>query len=240
MLRAGPLDLAQQPRRIHPAILSDGSIEALKWIAAILMVGDHVNRYLLVDANPWLFYGGRLAMPIFGILLGLNLSRPSALSGKATDRTVGRLFLMGLIATVPYMLLGAPIKGPWPLNILFTLAVAALAIEALQLGTRQGWWMAVVVFLFGGAFVEFWWPGVAVVLGTWLWRMGARKSGWTMFGCGMLGLCAINGNFWAFAAIPVIAIAAMFEPKIARHRAFFYVFYPLHLAVILAVALLNR
>jgi hypothetical protein len=57
--------------------LANGSLEALKWLALLLMLGDHVNKYLLHDAVPVLFDAGRLVMPIFAVVLGYNLGRGS-------------------------------------------------------------------------------------------------------------------------------------------------------------------
>ena len=43
--------------------VSDGTLEALKWQALLLMVADHTNKYLLHDASHTLFNAGRIAMP---------------------------------------------------------------------------------------------------------------------------------------------------------------------------------
>lgn len=55
--------------------LSDGSIELLKWLALILMTGDHINKYLLDYSNDILFNMGRLVLPIFVFVLAYNLTR---------------------------------------------------------------------------------------------------------------------------------------------------------------------
>ena len=61
---------------LRPLVLSSGAVEILKWTAAALMVGDHINKYLLHGSEPLLFDAGRLAMPLFAIVLGYNLARP--------------------------------------------------------------------------------------------------------------------------------------------------------------------
>ena len=35
--------------------VSDGTLEALKWLALLLMAADHTNKYLLRDASHTLF-----------------------------------------------------------------------------------------------------------------------------------------------------------------------------------------
>jgi len=62
-----------------PLLLADGTAEALKWLALVLMVLDHVNKYLYNDALLWVFPIARLSFPLFGFVLAYNLARlPSA------------------------------------------------------------------------------------------------------------------------------------------------------------------
>ena len=42
-------------------VLSSGTLEALKWLALLLMTLDHVNKHLLHASVPELFAAGRLA-----------------------------------------------------------------------------------------------------------------------------------------------------------------------------------
>jgi hypothetical protein len=34
-------------------VLADGTVEALKWFALLLMTGDHVNKYLFNGTIDW-------------------------------------------------------------------------------------------------------------------------------------------------------------------------------------------
>ena len=70
--------------------LSSGSLEALKWLALLLMTLDHVNKHLLHASVPELFAAGRLALPLFGFVLGYNLARPGALASGGYSRTADR------------------------------------------------------------------------------------------------------------------------------------------------------
>jgi len=69
----------------HVAV-SDGTLEALKWLALLLMVADHTNKYLLHDASHTLFNAGRIAMPLFVFVLAYNLARPDAYKRGAHSR----------------------------------------------------------------------------------------------------------------------------------------------------------
>ena len=212
--------------------LADGTVEALKWLALLLMTGDHVNKYLFNETLPYLFEAGRLAMPLFVVVLAYNLARPGTMENGAYRRTALRLFLFGVLATPPYSSPPRAMNGGYPLNILFTLLVITLATEACD-RAAQGrplfWGLALLVVVVGGAWVEFWWP--AVLLGLcvgWYVRcpnllaaVGAVLA--------LAALTPINGNAWALAALPVLLAARWVRPDLPRWRWLFYAYYPLHL-----------
>ncbi|MBK7549911.1 MAG: hypothetical protein IPI20_19875 [Rhodoferax sp.] len=68
----------EETRASGPLHIDNGTLEALKWLALVLMTGDHVNKYVLADSLPGLFELGRLAMPLFMFVLAYNLARPGA------------------------------------------------------------------------------------------------------------------------------------------------------------------
>ena len=77
-------------------------------------------------------------------------------------------------------------------------------------------------------------------------RADADRSGeWLGKGAAALGLAAmaglsgINGNGWAWLALPLLAAATRLRLPIRRHRDAFYVYYPLHLAVLWAIRWLS-
>ena len=97
--------------------LSSGTLETLKWLALLLMTLDHVNKHLLHASVPELFAAGRLALPLFGFVLGYNLARPGALVNGGYSRTARRLAIFGTIATIPFIALGGLGWGWWPFNV---------------------------------------------------------------------------------------------------------------------------
>ena len=212
--------------------LSNGAVEGLKWFAAVLMVLDHFNKYALAGAEPALFAAGRLVLPIFACVVGFNLARPEALASGVHQRMAVRLAIVGAIATVPFIALGGLGWGWWPLNVMFTLLVAVLAMRWLdQGGTARAWAVGALV-LVGGAFVEYWWPGVAIVM---LACAYARRPSWGLLAAwvaAVASLALINRNAWALASFPVIALAAWASPAVPRLRWAFYAFYPVHLAAL--------
>jgi hypothetical protein len=144
------------------------------------------------------------------------------------------LLLVGLVASLPFVALGKLMWGAYPLNVMFTLAVSAGVIVFLQRGSHG---LALALFLVGGALVEFWWFGVAVVLASWYF---ARKPGLGAFGSVMLAILAlsvVNQNLWALAALPVLGLASRSDWGVGRVRYAFYTYYPMHLAVLWVLSL---
>jgi hypothetical protein len=213
-------------------VLSSGTLEALKWLALVLMTLDHVNKHLLHAAAPQLFAAGRLALPLFAFVLGYNLARPGALAGGGYFRTARRLGVFGSIASVPFVALGGLGWGWWPFNIMATLLVATLCAWLIDIGGPVRVVAAAAMFVVGGAFVEFWWPGIAVCLLAWAY---CRRPRWVMLGLwvgALASLYVINRNLWALAALPLIFAAGQVNMTMSRKSLSFYVYYPAHLAVL--------
>ncbi len=213
-------------------IIANGTIEAVKWLALLFMIGDHINKYLLNDTVDWLYDAGRVAMPLFTFVLAYNLARPNTLASGGYRRTMIRLAVCGAAASPVFIALGGVSHGWWPLNILFTLLVLTATLRLITLGTFQGYLIAGAVFILGGSLVEFWWP--ALVFGIAVWSY-ARCPGILalLLGCiSCVALGYINGNQWALGSIPILAISPLFALTCPRLRWFFYAIYPAHLTLI--------
>lgn len=228
------LNIAPLPR----LVLSNGSIESLKWLALLLMTGDHVNKYLFNGTLPYLFEAGRLAMPLFVFVLAYNLARPSANQNGAVKRTLTRLAIFAVIATPPFIALGNLMMGWFPLNILFTLLVIAaiiVMIEKANTGCYLAGAGAILLFMWGGGLVEFWWPAVALGIAAWWY---CKNPNWIAL-LGVLASCAslywINGNHWALAALPLLIAASQVNLGVPRMRWAFYAYYPAHLVALLLI-----
>lgn len=216
--------------------ISDGTLEGLKWLGLVLMVLDHVNKYLFADAIPGAFEAGRLVMPLFGFVLAYNLARPGAVESGVFARVGRRLFIFGLIASPFFMGLGGLLYGWWPLNILFALLVSVVVVRLVERGGMAGPAAAGMVFVAGGAFVEFWWFAVGFVLLAWAYFKSGSKV--ALAGCTLIlaGLYLVNWNLWALGAIPLMLAAPHVHLKVPRARHLFYAFYPAHLGAIWLVS----
>jgi hypothetical protein len=174
-----------------------------------------------------------VAFPLFGIVLAYNLARVQSRDPTVYARVLTRLLCCGTIASIPFIALGGLGFGWWPLNCVFTLAVAVGIMYVIE--SRRPFWKikATSVFLLGGAFVEFWWPGVALCVGTWLYMKHPTWSALLFWFAGTAGLTLINGNWWACASFAIAALASLVTITIPRASRSFYVYYPAHLAALL-------
>ncbi len=58
-------------------VITDGTLEALKYLGLVLMTLDHVDKYLFNGTCPTAFAAGRSALPIFAMVLAYNLAHPT-------------------------------------------------------------------------------------------------------------------------------------------------------------------
>jgi len=220
---------------MKPLRLSDGTVEALKWLGLILMTGDHVNKYLFNSTLPVLFEAGRLCLPIFVFVLAYNLARPDALAHGVYVRTMERLAIFGIFASVPFIALNFGHLHGWPfgpLNVLFSLLVITTTVYMVEKGGIFNRAVAFGVFLLGGWLVEYWWLAVALGLAFWIY---CKQPSWITAAFVLLSctsLWFINKNLWAMAALPLIMIATYIDISVPRLRWIFYFYYPFHLAAL--------
>lgn len=200
--------------------MTSGGRELLKWIALVLMTGDHVLTVFGVGYVPVVFEIGRLAFPLFALVMAYNLAQPGADSGKSARR----LALWGLVATPAATLAFGQIL---PLNVLLTFAAAAGGIWALERRQRA---LAALLALVAPVALDYAWPGVWLVLAGWRWYRGQGGQPWLVWGCMGL-LCLYNGNAWALLAIPLLRLGHV-DTAIPRLGRVFYGYYVGHLAAL--------
>ncbi len=221
--------------RLPKLSVPDGTIEALKWLAMILMLLDHTNKYFYAEKLPYIFNVARLSMPLFVFVLAYNLARPGTLESGGYHRTMKRLLLFGALATPAYIGLGVMFAGWWPLNIMFALLVITLTIYMLEQRTITGYIIALIVFLAGGSSVEFWWPAITLGLAVWWYCKTPRLMPILLAVVALASLRIINGNYWAFTFIPVAVAACFINIPMPRYQWVFYLFYPFHITMLWAL-----
>ncbi|ARZ74745.1 conjugal transfer protein [Stenotrophomonas sp. WZN-1] len=204
-------------------ILGSGARELLKWIALLTMTGDHVAKVVFGGYLPVVSELGRIAFPLFALVMACNLAQP----GADPRKSIRRLALWGLIAQP----LHALAFGSWlPLNILLTFALAAVAVHALA-NNRP-----VQLLLAAGLLpmlVDYQWAGVGSVLLAWI---AFRHRAWWLLLAALAAVCWANHNGWALLAIPIVLLAARVPWQLPRWRWTFYGYYVGHLAVLALIA----
>ncbi len=205
--------------------MTSSAREVLKWLAVVLMTCDHVAKIIYGGYVPGLSEAGRVAFPLFALVMAYNLGQP----GADPVKSVRRLGMWGLIAQPVHAL----VFGYWlPLNILLTFALCAAAIYA---ASQRRWVVLAFVAAVLPAFVDYQWAGVGFVLLAWL--AFHRRQHWLLVPA-FAAICWFNGNLWALAAIPVALGLSRVVWPVPRGRWAFYGYYVGHLACLGLVALI--
>ncbi len=220
----------------RPKLLS-GNI--LKIIAAAAMVLDHAGL-MFFPGNELLRILGRLAFPIFAFMIAEGSKYT-----RNRGRYFGQLFGLALVCQIVYFL----VDGSMYLSILFTFSLSLLMIFALQDCKEQPSVFRAAVFFLSVASVwllnrvftidyGFW--GCMVPLFAALphkTRFDSIPMNTAALGVGLLLLASSLGGWqiWSLAAIPLL-LCYSGKRGIANLKYFFYIFYPVHLALLQLLA----
>jgi hypothetical protein len=221
-------------KRLQPLEFSSSALSAVKWLALILMVIDHGNKYLLDGSQHWMYAAGRVSMPLFAFTLAYNLARPGMLESGAYRRTSVRLAFFGALSTLPFIALNQLLGGWWPLNMLFTFLVAVTCAWLIDQRKPTSTIAAWLVFVWGGAMGEYWWPAIGFCLSVWAYQKRPSLALVLLSALCLVLLFFVNGNFWALAAVPCLLALRKWPVQLPRLRYGFYAFYPAHLFAMMA------
>jgi hypothetical protein len=220
-----------------PISFSDGQLEALKWIALASMFVDHFGRHLLGwGQETWVFALGRIAFPLFALVLALNLSREGDRAARSA-RTARRLALWCAVSVLPSVWARGE---PSLVNVLGTLGLGAILCWAIAspatMALRAVVCLAVTV---ASQWVEFGLPGVFVIPAIYLWRTQRRPEAALLALVLFLLTVWLNASFggWhgslgTLAALPIAWGVSRVAVSVPRGQLAFYLVYPLHLALI--------
>lgn len=214
---------------INDLAACSGSAATLpKWLALLAMVIDHAGKTVLQEWEPIMSAVGRLALPMFAVILAANIAAADSRGdAKAWWRTACRLLLYGMLAQPIYAALFAGDK--FCLNILLTFAFGILL-------SRCGPWRYGLILGLGPLFEGAWFGLLIVSDGILLFRAVREKhpdlEHGFMFLFGVAGVCFINHNLYALAAFPLLLLTRDLKFRMPRMQHLFYLFYPLHLALL--------
>ena len=212
--------------------------ELLKWIALITMTVDHVGAILYPEITV-LRVIGRLSFPLFAYLLILGME-----STRNMRNYFIRLFLFASISQVPFFL--ALDYEPFAyLNIFFTLSLGLLFVHFFKKASAYAIVPLLVSFILP---IDYSIYGLAMIGCMYILTENTRFGVAALVLLNVLFLVPWNSQFLSIAAIPLILLHKKGSLKIKREvnekvayplwrKYFFYVYYPLHLALIYLINL---
>jgi hypothetical protein len=214
--------------------IGSGTIESLKWLALILMVGEHWMRHVVGSLPPWIYAGGRLVFPLFVFSLALGLR---SLPLPRIRMVTVRMFAWAIVAQATLQFVDAPERQ---LNVLFTFAIGlatVLGFEtlrspfllALGLGAVA---VAAIRCEFGPVGVAFASATIAVARAE-----DPPTAAWFVVAGLLAALAVPNGNHWALAAVPVAWLVWRLGIRVPRIRGAFYWAYALQFPAFAAARL---
>ncbi|MBR2423120.1 MAG: hypothetical protein IKB09_12360 [Oscillospiraceae bacterium] len=218
----------------------------LKLIAAFTMLLDHAGILLFPRVQLFRILG-RLAYPIFAFMIA---------EGCRYTRNKLRYFLMvfglGAACQLVYYFVG----GDTYLNILLTFSCSILLIFLMQAvykaqdWLRRFWLSLLLAFAFAAVYgltrlvtidYGFWGVLVPVLVSLAHIRQWPRWAELVLLGAGLVLLGADLGGIqhYALLSVPLLLLYNGQRGK-ANLKYFFYIFYPVHLAVLQGIAWLVR
>lgn len=217
---------------------TDGQLEVLKWIALGSMFVDHFGRHLLgLGQETWVFALGRVAFPLFALVLALNLARAGDRSARSA-RTAKRLALWGLVSLLPSIWARG---DPMVVNVLATLGLGAVLCWVFASAARLALRLAVcIAAAVASLHVEFGLAGVFLVPAIYLWRSGPQPGAAVLAALCLLSTAWLNASFGGglvavlgtLACVPIAWCVRRLPVAAPRLQLAFYLVYPLHLALI--------
>ena len=215
----------------------------LKLIAALSMLLDHIGVILFPDLEI-LRILGRLACPIYAFCIaeGFRYTRDRR-------KYFLRIFILGLLCQIVYTIVDHQLY----LGILITFSISILLMAALyKAKTAQNDEKrkhAIAVFCAGVlcSFVLTYFVAVdygffGIMLPVCAYAFDDRWKRLAMFTACLIALAiamakALPVQYWSLAAVPLLALYNG-QPGRVRLKYFFYIFYPLHLAVLYGISML--
>ncbi len=211
----------------------------LKIIAMAAMTLDHIGLVLLPD-YPILRVIGRLAMPIYAFLIAQGCRYT-----RSRKRYFTRLFALGMLCQAVYWFA----EGSMYQCILITFSLSVGLIGAIDRAVKEKTPAAAALALASVGAAAFVCLGLPRILsGTdfaldygflgVLLPVAAYFGGLPWFTGVLAALCWESGGvqWWSLGAVPLLLAYSGRKGKLRLGR-FFYLYYPVHLAVIWAIGL---
>ena len=219
----------------------------LKIIALIAMTCDHVGLQLLPQFG-FLRIIGRLALPIYAYMIaeGCRYTRDRR-------RYLGRMLALAAVCLCEYF--GAMGSLYQCILVTFSLSICLIfAVDRAVKSRKSGAVLLALVVFMAACYVcvelpeKLFYTDFAVDYGIWgvllpvfvyFGRSKRAKLAWLSVGLCLLAADLGGSQWWALAAVPLLALYSG-RRGTWRMGSLFYVYYPVHLAVIYGLSLLLR
>lgn len=216
----------------------DSGRDLLKWIAIATMTVDHVGAVLFPDLEVLRFVG-RFSFPLFAYLLVLGVENT-----RNVRNYFIRLFVFALVSQVPFFL--ALDNGPFDLlNIFFILSCGLAFLYFFKKGS-----FFAIVPIFATLFLPFDYGiyGIAIIGCMYMLRANTKFGVAALVIINALFLVPWNNQFLSIASIPLVILHKSGSLNLTEgtpaklaiplwRKYFFYVYYPLHLALLYVINL---
>lgn len=197
------------------------------------MLADHANKYGLERAYPAMEHLGRIAFPLFALVVAANLRWNTA----DPQRYFMRLAVWGMASQAVYTWATARTD----LNILITLALGVLLVRTVE-RLRERWsggsamWLAIVLAATLACDYPLTGALLVLLLHEWFTRPALPTASLVIVAVAVLNVSLVFAPA-ALASLIVAALIASWEPRAPRRtRYWFYPFYPAHFAAIRLLA----
>ena len=211
---------------------------SLKMIAAAAMLIDHIGVIFFPEYKI-LRIIGRISFPLFAYFIAEGFHYT-----KNRLKYFARIFVLGLICQAVYF--AAEREMFFGALITFSFSIAIMSCtEQIKARTNRTAAIAVTaavilcIYIFTENFdVDYGFFGV--LLPVLINIVAERKEKAVMMSIGLCAICMSFGNWvqpWSFLAVPLVLLYNGSRGKY-KMKYFFYVFYPLHLAVLYGISML--
>ena len=205
---------------------------ALKFLAILLMTIDHVGL-LLFPTHRILRAIGRLAFPIFAFQIGVGFKHT-----HSKEKYILRMILFTLISQYPFTLFLNAVKIAPILNIGATFTLALLALYSID-KFKKSWvkYPILVIIACIATYVpmDYGIFGVLIVISLYFLDY-SKVIGMSSFFSIVLMHCAIDKSIFSLPALLALFPILLYNGKKGPNiKYLFYVFYPLHMLILLLI-----
>ena len=207
-----------------------------KVLAAALMLVDHIGL-VFFPQYVWIRWIGRLSMPLFAhaIATGYYYSKRNGHLGKYARN----LIIFSIASQLPYMFM-LTVSGRRPgLNIGFTWVLALAILAALD--QPKSWWWAGALAAIAASI---WLPisyGLYGIVYPLVFYLAWQSKALSVAGQVIINVAEamlIGPIFQALAIVSAIPATFIKDRRWQVPKSFFYLFYPVHLAVLAGLRVL--